>query len=56
MLKKFGNTVFNLDFCRQFDADQLRAIYNGDLSSDVELFIEELYPSDESKPKKATKK
>ena len=44
MVKKFGNTYFNLDFCKLYPANQLRKIYNGELAEDVELMIAEIYP------------
>ena len=45
-MKRFGNTNFDLDYCKQFSTNQLRSIYKGDLSDDVELLISELYPSE----------
>jgi len=53
---RFGNTNFDLDYCKCFTADQLRNIYNGEMSQDVELLIAELYPIEESKEVKKEKK
>ena len=52
-MKRFGNTNFDLDYCKHFTPAQLRNIYNGALSEDVELLIAELYPGEPvEKPKK----
>lgn len=52
-MKRFGNTYFDLDYCRHFTSEQLRNIYNGQLAEDVELLIAELYPDEVvEKPKK----
>lgn len=52
-MKRFGNTNFDLDYCKHFTPTQLRNIYNGALSEDVELLIAELYPDAAvEKPKK----
>lgn len=48
VMKRFGNTNFDLDYCRHFTPAQLRNIYNGQLAEDVELLIAELY-TDEQK-------
>ena len=53
IMKRFGNTNFDLDYCKHFTPAQLRNIYNGQLSEDVELLIAELYPDEAvKKPKK----
>ena len=53
IMKRFGNTNFDLDYCKQFTPAQLRNIYNGKLAEDVELLIAELYPDEAvEKPKK----
>lgn len=46
-MKRFGNTNFDLDYCSRFTPEQLRNIYNGQLSEDVELLIVELYPGEQ---------
>ena len=52
-MKRFGNTNFDLDYCKHFTSEQLRNIYNGALAEDVELLIAELYPDETvEKPKK----
>ena len=52
-MARFGNTNFDLDYCRHFTPEQLRNIYNGKLAEDVELLIAELYPDETvEKPKK----
>lgn len=52
-MARFGNTNFDLDYCRHFTPEQLRNIYNGQLAEDVELLIAELYPDEVvKKPKK----
>lgn len=52
-MKRFGNTNFDLDYCKRFTPAQLRNIYNGKLAEDVELLIAELYPDEAvEKPKK----
>lgn len=55
-MARLGNTNFNLEYCKQFTPDQLRKIYNGEMSEDAELLIAELYPEKEElqaeKPKK----
>ena len=53
IMARFGNTNFDLDYCKHFTPAQLRKIYNGTLSEDVELLIAELYPDEAvEKPKK----
>jgi len=54
-MKRFGNTNFDLEYCKQLTPDQLRKIYKGELADDCELLIAELYPIDEVKKEKKTK-
>lgn len=52
-MARFGNTNFDVEYCKHFTSAQLRNIYNGQLSKDVELLIAELYPDEAAeKPKK----
>ena len=56
VMKRFGNTNFDIDYCKHFTADQLRNIYNGPLAEDIELLIAELYPAEVAEEVKKEKK
>ena len=57
-MKRFGNTNFDVEYCRAFSPEHLRRIYGGSMAEDVELLIAELYPDEDNKPanKPANKK
>lgn len=59
MVKRYGNTNFDTEFCKSFTPDKLRLIYPGELKEDAELMIADLFPdsakADEPKAKKITK-
>ena len=50
---------FNIEFCKQFSAEKLRAIYKDCTESELNELILKVHgekPAEHEKPKKATKK
>ena len=57
--KTINGTTFNLDYCKQFNAEKLRKIYNGEKAETLDLLIKglglEVVETKEEKPKKTKK-
>lgn len=43
-MKRIGNTNFDIDFCKRFSEEKLRAIYKNESASTLTLLIAEVYP------------
>jgi len=43
-MKNINGTWFDIDFCKRFNEDKLRKIYNGESSETLNLLIAEIYP------------
>lgn len=54
-MKLINGTWFKLDFCKKFNAEKLRLIYNGESAETLDLLIEEIYPKEVAKPKAVKK-
>jgi len=51
-MKLIGSTYFNIEFCKKFNEDKLRRIYNGESKETLDLLIDEIYPKEKVKEKK----
>ena len=45
-MKRIGNTNFNIEFCKRFSEEKLRAIYKNESASTLTLLIAEVYPKE----------
>jgi hypothetical protein len=49
MKKNINGTNFDIDFCKRFNEDKLRKIYNGESTETLNLLIAEIYPKVKAK-------
>jgi len=50
-MKKINGTWFNIEFCKNFSAEKLRVIYNGEGKETIDALIAEIYPEKSEKAK-----